>query len=377
MRKGGILLKHLLIVLCVFIAATTSEANANDPDQTFFFKGDFEGAKQKAAQEGKLFFVDFYADYCYACKLMDETTFRDPSVIAYVKDNYIPFKVDIIDFDGVNLRQQYQINILPTILIFNSKGELVGRYEEMLGTNRIISELKKYDLPANRVSIGANIVDNKPSNYNNSDNNSNNNSNNNDLSWIKPTQGQSGDQADGRVSGHVIKPSTKPVVTPTQQPTPTNTDVNDVNENDINWGYANSDANSEVNTSPTPPAKKPKKKLVNVSPSATFASQNPSASNQPKTEGLFQFTVKPYQPSGFGVQYGVFAEYENVMREVQKLQGKFSHPILVNISTLKGKVVYKIIVGAFDSRRQAEAFRRMMQKQGVDGVIKDLSSIQL
>ena len=48
----------------------------------------------------------------------------------------------------------------------------------------------------------------------------------------------------------------------------------------------------------------------------------------------------------------------------------------MNISTFNSVVVYKIIVGSFGSTREAVAFRRMMQKKGTDGVIKDLSTIK-
>lgn len=335
---------------------------ATNPDETFFHKGDFEQVKAKAAQEGKLFFVDFYADYCYACKLMDETTFVDQKLKAYVKENYIPYKVHILDFDGINLKEQYNINVLPTILVFNSEGKLVGRYESMLGPTRMIEELEKYNLPENRISdmpnevIASNepiieqIPEDIPTVYNEEDN-----------------QSLAQEIESSRINGHIqVIEENSPIVPKPEIETK-------VNEN-TTFGYVQKPAAKIEPTREEPVTQK----RFNISPKAQFASQNtkPALSN-PAAEGLFQFTVQPYPTIGFGVQIGVFAEYGNVLREVQKLQKDFSQPVLVNISNFESKTVYKIIVGSFDSRREAISFRRMMQKKQFDGVIKDLSSVKL
>lgn len=346
------LMKNVAVLLLLLMPLITLATN---PDEIFFHKGDFEQVKAKAAQEGKLFFVDFYADYCYACKLMDETTFVDEKLKAYVKDNYVPYKVHILDFDGINLKEQYNINVLPTILVFNSGGELVGRYESMLGPTRMIEELEKYNLPENRISNMPNqplavntpvepLPQDIPTTYNKQEYN----------------QSIAQEIESSRISGHIqtieTAKETNPIILQPKIETNENT----------TFGFANKPAEPVV------------KKRFNVSPKAQFTSQNSEpALPSPAAEGLFQFTVKPYPTIGFGVQIGVFAEYGNVLREVQKLQLDFSQPILINISNFEGKTVYKVIVGSFDSRREAISFRRMMQKKQFDGVIKDLASVKL
>ncbi len=393
----------LRVALILMLLPILAIAN---PKSSIFHKGDFETVKAKAANEGKLFFLDFYADYCYACKLMDETTFIDQRVKDYIEDTYIPYKVDIIDFDGINLKNKYKIKVLPTILVFNSQGELVGRYEQMLGPTRIINELKKYDLPKNRIKNGnflpkeeilANTAPTKPiipipnktaaptekpTSYNNSITSK--------IQSIRPATTN-----DARINGH------QAIVDPTP-PTKNNDNSVSSDEDDI-YGYTSpKKTNKKIEIKPQQEAPKEEEKeeiplpkpviknkkttfeaptsnkRYNISPSAKFIKQTNSPEVQPpSSEGLFQFTVKKFPTDGFGVQIGVFAEYGNVLREVQKLQGKFNQPILVNISTLHSKVVYKVIVGAFDSNREAVSFRRMMQKKGADGVIKDLSSVKL
>lgn len=144
------MLRRLLYL--VIILPFISQANPTSVD---FYTGSLTVAKQKAAQEGKLYFVDFVASWCMPCRWMDETTFSNPDIAAYMADNYIPVKVDIDNFDGYAYKQQYNVKVLPTILIFNSKGKLVGRYEESLPPSKLIKILAKHNTTKNRVATAS------------------------------------------------------------------------------------------------------------------------------------------------------------------------------------------------------------------------------
>ncbi len=109
-----------------------------------FERGILERAKVKAAEEGKLLFIDFYAKWCTPCKWMDETTFSDPNVIKQLDNNYVAIKVDIDDMEGFELKSRFDVRYLPTMLIFNTDGKLVERIEETLSPSKMHNILGNY-----------------------------------------------------------------------------------------------------------------------------------------------------------------------------------------------------------------------------------------
>ncbi len=139
--------KQFSVVFFLFAALCPAFADIS------FINGDLKSAKSRAANEGKLILLDFWASYCTPCKMMDEYTFSDPSVSEYVNANFIPVKVDIQSFDGYDLKNQFNITLLPTFIILNSKGVQVGKHEETMAATRFISTLQNYDSPKNRVKL--------------------------------------------------------------------------------------------------------------------------------------------------------------------------------------------------------------------------------
>lgn len=110
-------------------------------------------ARKKAGQEGKLLFIGFHAAWCSPCKWMDQTTFRDESVAKILNDNFVSLKVDIDEIAGYELKNAYDVKYLPTMLIFNSQGQLLDRVEETLSPRKLLSLLEKHNAPDNRVII--------------------------------------------------------------------------------------------------------------------------------------------------------------------------------------------------------------------------------
>lgn len=78
----------------------------------------------EAKQAGKPVLVDFYADWCVACKEFINITFKDVEVKKRFK-NIVLLKADVTksDTDDNALLERYHVLGLPTLLLFNSHGE--------------------------------------------------------------------------------------------------------------------------------------------------------------------------------------------------------------------------------------------------------------
>ncbi len=107
--------------------------------------------QEKALTENKLYFLRFGATWCMPCKVMKETTFKDPIVKNYLNKSYIAVDIDVDDFDGYNLKQQYDIKKMPAFVFFDVNGNVVEKHEGTLHTSRLLSILKKNDTPENRI----------------------------------------------------------------------------------------------------------------------------------------------------------------------------------------------------------------------------------
>ncbi len=91
--------------------------------------------------------------------------------------------------------------------------------------------------------------------------------------------------------------------------------------------------------------------------------------------GIFRFQVRRQEPTGYGVQIGAFAEYGNVLIQAEKLESLFDAPIIVSINQLNGKTVYKIVVGAFENKRDAKTLLNRVKDQGINGFVRAIKDL--
>ncbi len=100
--------------------------------------------KDMAARQGKLFFVHFTAQWCMPCRWMEEHTFTDPALARFVGEHYIAVKMDIDDTYGLKCKEEFAVHLLPTILVFNAQGEIIGRREASLDAGLLLDMLRQH-----------------------------------------------------------------------------------------------------------------------------------------------------------------------------------------------------------------------------------------
>lgn len=117
---------RLFILILSFIPLTSFQTNTFESGQgkgIDFFKGSWEEALQKAKDENKHLFIDFYATWCGPCKQLKKT-FKDKEVGAYFNKNFINISIDGETKEGRELMYQYGLNSYPTLLIVDSNGNV-------------------------------------------------------------------------------------------------------------------------------------------------------------------------------------------------------------------------------------------------------------
>ena len=100
-------------------------------------------AKVLAEKSGKMIFIDCYTVWCGPCKWMAANSFQNEEVAALYNSNFINMKVEMEkDADGKELAMKYEVRAYPTLLIIDSKGNLIRKEIGAKDANAMITFAK-------------------------------------------------------------------------------------------------------------------------------------------------------------------------------------------------------------------------------------------
>ncbi|MFZ1614820.1 MAG: protein-disulfide reductase DsbD [Holophaga sp.] len=110
--------------LNVSLLPQTSAITAVEPAPKTWLEQDFEGALKKAKSENKLVLVDIYAEWCAQCKELDEKTWPNAAVRAWIDKNAIAVRIDT-DAKRKDLQPIFKITGYPTVMLMDAEGKEV------------------------------------------------------------------------------------------------------------------------------------------------------------------------------------------------------------------------------------------------------------
>lgn len=123
----------LLLVLVLGLVAITRPAHATETagPASAFTDLPLAEATARAAAEGKLLLLYFTATWCAPCRQMEATTWRDPTVLAHLRDRAIVVKCDS-DL-AKDLARDHVIDGYPTLVILHPDGRELERIDGYRG----------------------------------------------------------------------------------------------------------------------------------------------------------------------------------------------------------------------------------------------------
>ncbi len=110
-----------------------------------------------------------------------------------------------------------------------------------------------------------------------------------------------------------------------------------------------------------------------VAPSGDPIAERPMVEAREEGLGLYEIAVRRQESKGFGVQTGVYSNYETVLEQASLMKSKYKKKTMVHVARYKGDVVYKLLVGSFTTKRDAAYFRNDLRRDNVDGLIKNMT----
>lgn len=130
------------IGIAFFALIVTVAALAQEPGVKWF-KGSLDKAMEAAKKEDKIVFIDFYADWCSPCKMLDKMVWQDADSARQIKAmKVIPMKMDA-EKEGLEAARKYSVRSYPTILFIDRDGKEIARMAGFKDKNDVIENIRK------------------------------------------------------------------------------------------------------------------------------------------------------------------------------------------------------------------------------------------
>jgi len=118
----------LPLFLFIFICSLAACSGASTPESGKarpFVEQPFDQAVARATAEGRLLLVDFMADWCPPCRKMDEQTWPDAALAAWIGEHALALQVDADEEPALAAR--FGVRSLPTVLVLRDGVEVARR----------------------------------------------------------------------------------------------------------------------------------------------------------------------------------------------------------------------------------------------------------
>jgi len=108
-------------------------------EQIEWVVNDLDKAFDRAGMQDKLVLMDFYADWCAACRELEEYTWTDPGFIAG-SGNFVFLKIDLTKStpELKAIQNQYGVRGLPTVIFFDAGRNELDRFSGFRNADEVL-----------------------------------------------------------------------------------------------------------------------------------------------------------------------------------------------------------------------------------------------
>src|SRR5574341_850532 len=106
------------------LVALTASVMSFAPEEPFRELG-FDAACTAAKAENKVVLIDFFTTWCPPCKKLDQVTWKDESVLAWLRSKTVPLKVDAEENE--ELARRFRVDAYPSLVFVQPDGKELGR----------------------------------------------------------------------------------------------------------------------------------------------------------------------------------------------------------------------------------------------------------
>lgn len=107
-----------------------------------FYDGGFDAALNKATQENKVLFIDFYADWCGPCKRMVAEVFPDKTLGEYFRDRIVSIQLDTEAEENKHLVKRFNIKSIPTLVFLDAGNKVLSQTEGALPAEGLLRQAR-------------------------------------------------------------------------------------------------------------------------------------------------------------------------------------------------------------------------------------------
>lgn len=302
-----------------------------------FQKGTYEDLQKEAGYQGKPLFVSFSAIWCAPCKVMDQYTYANPQVGQYANTNFMAMKLDIDSFDGVELKMKHDVQAMPTVLFFNSKGDLIAKHEKALTAVQMLEVMKELDVPFNRVNVPRPQAETPP-----------------EEKKEEPVKEVAETKKKKKVLDkiNIFKKKDKKK----EEEKKEEVAKNDPPKKEIEV------EKPEVET----PSKK-KEEVVYEPP----VKDKPEAKKKDFVPEKIDIKETIHRPTGYTVQFGVFSNVNSAKQECERFKYITSESSYIMEDEINGKIIYRCLSGEFQSPSIAAEYSNRIKAAGMENIIKN------